>query len=42
MGLGNAWGVRLPCTEDISRVRIPGAPHKGVNSIRLINKISTL
>ncbi len=26
MGLGNAWGVRLPCTEDISGVQIPGAP----------------
>jgi len=26
MGLGNAWGVHLPCTEDISGVQIPGAP----------------
>jgi len=26
LGHGNAWGVHLPCTEDISRVQIPSAP----------------
>jgi len=26
MGRGTAWGGHLPCTEDISRVRFPGAP----------------
>ena len=26
MGRGTAWGGHLACTENISRVRIPGAP----------------
>lgn len=26
MGHGTAWGGRLLCTEDFSRVRIPDAP----------------